>query len=99
MGYNLSKEERETIIHFDEASDTAYIDTSSLPVMNKLMKLHKALPKVYVLTSKDNHGAKFECPKSLISFRRPSTHKMTEEQKKAAAARLAKARQKITIKN
>jgi len=92
MGYNLTKEERETIIIFDEASDTAILDTSSLPMMRKMGKLCDELPDVYKVVRTDSHGAKYEFPKSLISIRRPRI--LTETQKRAVAERLAKGRKK-----
>ena len=93
MAYKLTKEERETIILFDESADTASLDTSSLPMMRKMEKLRKEFPEAYRVVRQDEYGTKYEFPKNLISIRRPRTHKMTDTQKKEVAERLIKARE------
>lgn len=96
MTYKLTKEERETVIIFNEASDMAILDTASLPMMRKMGKLCDEFPDVYKVVKTDGRGARYELPKNLITVRRPRKVEMTEEQRRAAADRLQGVRKKIT---
>jgi hypothetical protein len=92
---SLTKDERDTVILFGDYDDIASIVTWQRTVITKLKKNPdaKLVEEMHYGTSA---GARFEMSKNLISFRRKRKgggRTMTDEQKKAAGERLAKARQ------
>lgn len=99
----LPVDEQETTINYSRRDDMCEIYTSDSTTMTKLDKLvengdYKLIDTQYldgVLVSKT-----YECSKKLISFRaKQSKREMTEEQKKASAERMKKAREKTNEKN
>ena len=89
---SLSAEERETHISFDDANDTALVTTHMRTMVTKLRN-NGAAEEV---GTDPFGGVTFRIPKKLVSFRnvrKASTRApMSAEARKAAAARLAKAR-------
>jgi hypothetical protein len=70
------RQERETIINFNEAEDTAYVWTAS-------RKVYRALRKVgYSHIADDERSARFKISKADIRLPRPKK-KLTPEQKRA----------------
>lgn len=97
--YSMPTEEQETVINFTREDDTCFVWTSDKTVMTKLDKLCSASPgyyKVVDVSIIDGCVAAKEyqiTDKSLLSFRtKKATREMTEEQKRAVAERLRKAR-------
>ncbi|MBQ8218169.1 MAG: hypothetical protein IJZ79_02585 [Bacilli bacterium] len=89
----LTRYEQETVINYNNEESGASIYTADPVIQRKLDKLVEKYPDDYKCTKIDNlsdtQTAKFYelSSKKFISFR-PPVH-MTEEQKKAAAERLA----------
>ena len=77
--------ERETIIVFNDAEDTASIWTASETVYRHLRK------RGYLPSEDNERSAKFEMSKSEIKLPRPK-RRMTEERRKAVGERLKSAR-------
>ena len=88
---NLSNYERETVINYNYAEDTAYVYTFDRKLQNKLNKLASTRPDVVIVKQSDE-CATYEVPKKFIKVSPP--RQMTEEQKSALAERLAAAREK-----
>ena len=85
---NLSNEDRETVISFDESNADAVIYTFNKRWIKRLEEL--GLKPVY----KSDEGAReYRVAKSRIPLPR-APRKMSAEQKKKAGERLQKARQK-----
>ena len=57
----LNNYERETIINFNEAEDTAYIYTCSISCMNHMEKVLGVKPR-----KKYSYAREYECPKTWI---------------------------------
>ena len=89
-------EERETIINFGRLDKVASVYTSDDTVMTKLDKFVKQNTgwkfKSQETCQGDIVSKTYECPVEFISFRSKKVT-YTEEQKKAMAERLIKARQ------
>lgn len=80
----LTREERETVLRFDEASPTATVYTYNVSLMRRLGLLSRKFPSEFKLTQQDDTGAvTYEIPKKMISIRQP----VSEEQKQAARER------------
>jgi hypothetical protein len=86
---SLTAPERETVITFNDADDTATIHTHQRRIVTKLLN-NPAATKVDDLTFDGTAGAVFEIPADLISFR-SGRRKLTPEQARAAAANLREA--------
>ena len=67
------RQERETVIVFNEADDSASIWTASEPVYRKLKRLG------YEPVEDTERSATFEVPKKCVSIRKPKV--LTEKQK------------------
>jgi hypothetical protein len=84
MTYSLSDAEKETIVLWNYADDTATVDTHDRALIRKLRK-----NAVAVLIEEGLHGhtpwAKFEIPKGLISFR--TGRRIVTDSQRAALAR------------
>ena len=87
---SLTASERETVITFSDADDTATIHTNQRRIINKLLN-NPAATKVEDLTFEGSAGAVFEIPADLISFR-SGRRRLSAEQAKAAAANLDQTR-------
>ena len=83
---SLTAPERETVIAFNDADDTATIHTYQRRIITKLLN-NPAATKVGDLTFEGSAGAVFEFPVALISFR-SDRRKLSPEAAKAAAANL-----------
>ena len=82
----LTAPERETVISFSDADDTATIHTHQRKIITKLRN-HPAATEHADLTFERSAGAVFEIPADLVSFR-SGRRKLSPEQAKAAAANL-----------
>lgn len=93
MSTSLSRWEQETIINYNNEEKGASVYTADPVIQRKLDKLVEKYPDDYKLNKveviNETQSGKFYelSSKKFISFR-PPVH-MTEEQKKAAAERLA----------
>jgi hypothetical protein len=88
---SLTAPERETVITFNDADDTATIHTHQRRIITKLLN-NPAATKVDDLSFDGSAGAVFEIPADLISFR-SGRRKLSPQQAQAAAANLAQGRQ------
>jgi hypothetical protein len=86
----LTAPERETVITFSDADDTATIHTHQRRIITKLLN-NPAAKKVEDLTFVGSAGAVFEISAELISFR-SSRRKLSPSQAKAAAVNLSRPR-------
>ena len=89
---NLTNYERETILNFNDADDTASVYTHSRAHRRKLDKLSADRPKDCKLfrVSRDGQAAEFYIPKGWIKISPPRVS--SEAQRAAARAALQKAR-------
>ena len=90
---NLTNYEKETIINFNEAEQTATVYTYSRRLQNKLNKLVGENPDISVLCG-DDECTTYIVPKKWIKVSPPRQVNYTDEQKAAMAERLAAARDK-----
>jgi hypothetical protein len=88
---SLTPPERETVITFSDADDTATIHTHQRRIVTKHLN-NPAATKVDGLTFEGTAGAVFEMPADFISFRSGRRRKVSPEQARAAAANLSRAR-------
>jgi hypothetical protein len=87
---SLTAPERETVITFSDADDTATVHTHQRRIITKLRN-NPAASEVEDLTFDGTAGAVFELPADLISFR-SGRRKLSPAQAKAAAANLERLR-------
>jgi hypothetical protein len=88
---SLTAPERETVITFSDADDTATVHTHQRRIITKLRN-NPAAELVEDISFDGTAGAAvFEIPADLISFR-SSRRKLSPEQVRAAAAKLDRAR-------
>lgn len=87
---NISREEQETIINFSADDKTAQVYTCDPVYIRKMDKLCERCPESYKVIKQDEYSKTYSMPKKLVSFRIP--RELTEEQRVAAAERLAKMR-------
>ena len=82
---NVQKEERETILRFDEADDTAVIYTFNTDLKRRLAKFADTHPDLCRMTVDDSvYGSvTYEIQKSRISLRLVAPY--SEERRKAAS--------------
>ena len=90
----LTRQERETIINFNEVEGIAYIHTRSAPVWHDLER--KGFVAVEVYRNGLLYGKDFEIPKGLVSIRRPR-RKMSAEQRAKFLVRMTGMRKKQGI--
>lgn len=88
----FSKEERETIINFNEAAATASIYTHNRAIQNKLNKLREEY-NIEVVDAGDG-WTEYLVPKKWVRVAPPRQVNYTEEQRAAMAERLAATRNK-----
>ena len=89
----LSLEEQETIILWDRKYPEANVYTFDPPLKRKLATMAKAYPEQIRLEKADNGSVEYTLPKNLVSIRSPRQgRKLSEEEKKDLAERLAKGR-------
>lgn len=87
------KTERETIINFNEADDTASVYTHNRAIQNKLNKLRDEYD-IEVADAGDG-WTEYMVPKKWIKVAPPRQVNYTDEQRAAMAERLAAARNKF----
>ena len=85
MTYKLSKDERETIILFNEAEASATVYTCSTQVKNRLKELSVKSSEIYREKS-DKLSETYIIPKKIIKFSLP--RKLSEKQKRERALKL-----------
>jgi hypothetical protein len=98
----LTNIERETIITFNAAEDTAEVYTADPVYIRKLDKLCEQFPDTYkfmeeLSTKRCKESKTYSMPKRLVKFRSPITRKISEEQRSELAERLRKARENKNI--
>lgn len=98
----LTNIERETIITFNAAEDTAEVYTADPVYIRKLDKLCEQSPDTYKFMEKLSakrckESKTYSMPKRLVKFRSPITREISEEQRAALAERLRKARKSKNI--
>ena len=84
---NVTKEERETIVNFNEAEDTAVIYTFNNDLKKRLAAFAKKYPDLCKLTVDDTEygSVTYEIQKSRVSIRLVAPY--SEERRKAASER------------
>lgn len=76
----LSAEERETIILWSDADETASIYTHDRKLIGRLKELAKKYPQQIYLEEKNHPGAvTYTVPKKCVSIRAPYSQKRREE--------------------
>jgi len=82
---NVTKEERETIVNFNEAEDTAVIYTFNNDLKKRLAAFAKKYPDLCKLTVDDTEygSVTYEIQKSRVSIRLVAPY--SEERRKAAS--------------
>ena len=91
----LEPAERETIILFSDAEDTASVYTHDTKLKNRLKELHQRQPdKVYPQRKVHPGAVSYTVPKSCISIREP----YSEERRRAASERAKQAGYKPPIR-
>ncbi len=82
---NVSKEERETIVNFNEAEDTALIYTFNNDLKKRLATFSKKYPDLCQMTVDDADfgSVTYEIQKSRVSIRLVAPY--SEERRKAAS--------------
>jgi len=80
MSYNLTKEERETIINYNEEDTDCNIYTRSRSVKTKMDKLVKKFPKLFIVDEVFvDGGASYFCDKRYVKIHAPRI--MSKKQK------------------
>ena len=78
------QEERETTIRWDDAEKVAHIWTCSPTSIRRFDKLVAEAPEIYKCVKRKDDSAWYEVDAKYISFRKPSTHVYTDEEREAA---------------
>ena len=84
MALRLSKQEKETIIIYNEAEDVACVYTCNEKLRNKLETLSKKSPEC-VLEKKDSVSVEYKLPKAWVKVNK--TRQYSEEAKQAMSER------------
>lgn len=91
----LTRQERETIIVFNEEEKTAKVFTYNGKLQRKLKDLAEKFPDHCIFDFENGHGGvSYTVNKKLVSIKMPQTKVMTEEQRQAAAERMRALRQR-----
>lgn len=99
MSYSLTGVEREVVLSFNAAEDTADIYTADPVYIRKMDKLVELNPAQFKVIKQDTLDGKviamrYEFPKRFITIRsKDKTMSMTDEQKAESAERLRLSRQ------
>ena len=83
----LTRYEQETIINFNNSTQTASIYTASPQIMRRLDALAAAYPGHYRLTEQTEVSKTYSCDKNLITLRKP--RKVNEQHREWTSRRLA----------
>lgn len=90
---SLSKEERETVIRFDETDDPAVVYTNNIALENRLAKLSENHGQDCRIQVQDGYGGvTYSVPKKWLKVMVPP--RLSDAQKEAARISIANARQK-----
>lgn len=90
MGKNLSREEQETVILFNESDDTARISTFNGKLKRKLAKAAEQRPDLFKRTGVDEYGGEtWEVPRRKLSI---NPRVPPSDERRAALSFLAKSR-------
>lgn len=81
----LSRIERETILLFNEAEQTATIETCNRHIQNQLDSYCSISPDIY-REKKGEYASRYICPKSWIKVRMPRQLSTEQRQKMALRA-------------
>ena len=97
----LSPAERETIILFSDADDTASVYTYDRRLIKKLDALCRKCPEeVYEEKKRSSAGAKsYIVPKSCVSVREPGARQPADAQRRPALSRRTEAKAAIRMNN
>lgn len=88
---NLSKEERETIILYTEADDCAEVYTYNKKLINRLSKFCEGRPdEIQKIRESETGAVTYTVPRDWVRI--SPKRRMSNEQKAAAAERLAATR-------
>ena len=90
MADKLTKEERETVIVFNEADNKFIIETSIAVHMRKFDRLGYECTKKQYYSDGTVMSKEYKVPKFAITFRKPEKRKVSEEQRQKAADRFKK---------
>lgn len=82
----LTKQERETIIVFNEEESTAEVDTCNKALIKQLDSLSEKMPNVVVI-GEDEHGKRYRLPKKWVKIRNPRQYSEEERAKMAERAK------------
>lgn len=82
-----TKEEKETVILFNEAEDTANVYTHNARIKKKLKELSERFPKSckYIGRNTDG-GMSYDIDKSLVSIRTPYSEERKQKDRERAIA-------------
>lgn len=83
----LTRYEQETIINFNNSTQTASIYTASPQIMRRLDALAAVYPGHYRLTEQTEVSKTYSCDKNLITLRKP--RKVNEQHREWTSRRLA----------
>jgi len=83
--YKPMPSEMETIICFDESSDTAIVYTHNRKLRRRLSVLCEKFPDQFHLLAQDDYSVRYSIPKACISIRKPFS-----EEHRQAISRYAK---------
>ena len=84
---NLTREEQETTINFDAASQTASVYTCHPGTIKKMEKLSNEFPEVYKRVKVDRWGGYwYEMPVRLLRFGKPASEAQREASRQNIAS-------------
>lgn len=89
-----TKYERETIILFNEAEDTANVSTRSSSWIHRMDKLAQSRPDVVKVLQSSNDYAEYELPKSCIRIVMPSA--LSPEERERRSQNMKRIREKYS---
>lgn len=92
MSDKLTREERETLILYNEVDDEFIIDSSVQKHIRRFDKLGYECTDTQLYDDGTVCSKSYKVPVRSISFRSPEKRKVTEEQRQAARERFAKMR-------
>jgi hypothetical protein len=91
--YKLTREERETVITFNDDETNAIVYTAQAKHVRKLDKFCRENPELFKCIRHDEYGgAEYIFPQKYIAFRMPRNSTMTEEQRRKVGERLKNSR-------
>lgn len=91
---NLSREEMETIVNFNEETGYATVFTYNRKLISDLSKIASTRDDVKILKQTEDGSVSFECPKSWVKVKPPKTMNLTDEERQKRAERMRAAKAK-----